>query len=271
MANDERPEEPNAAAPSSTADAPETAAVPDPDTTITAPASSDVAVSNPVASLAEKAIDADQEAESPPSNNTPALESSPTKPSLSKGLQSLASALPDLISSTSHSEIWGVTLADAADHIPTRIILQKYLNANDGDVGKAKDQLKKTLEWRAKTKPLELLERTFNKSKFGELGYVTVYERDRSAEAGDGAGAEDKEIFTWNIYGCVKDIDHTFGDLDEYRALAPSMSSQALLLWSLADRRSVCVQLHILAGDANGIGPPPPVPLHRNGAHHDGL
>ncbi|KAL2186173.1 CRAL/TRIO domain-containing protein, partial [Thermothelomyces heterothallicus CBS 203.75] len=109
-----------------------------------------------------------------------------------------------------HPEIWGVTLADPSSHVPTRIVLQKYLNANDGDLAKAKDQLTKTLEWRAKTKPLELVKKVFSKAKFDGLGYVTRYLEDGSGEP------EGKEVFTWNIYGGVKSIEETFGKLDEF-------------------------------------------------------
>ncbi len=79
-------------------------------------------------------------------------------------------------------------------------MLQKYLNANDGDVAKAKDQLAKTLDWRAQMQPLELLKKEFDKARFEGLGYVTTYGSD---------------VFTWNIYGGVKSIDETFGNLDE--------------------------------------------------------
>ena len=71
---------------------------------------------------------------------------------------------------------------------------------------KAKDQLTKTLEWRASTKPLELLTTAFPKAKYDGLGYVTIY--------GDGGQAENKEVFTWNIYGIVRDMEKTFGDKD---------------------------------------------------------
>ncbi|KAK4243836.1 CRAL-TRIO domain-containing protein [Corynascus novoguineensis] len=109
-----------------------------------------------------------------------------------------------------HPEIWGVTLSDPSSHVPTRIVLQKYLNANDGDLGKAKDQLTKTLEWRARTKPLELVNKVFSKAKFDGLGYVTCYQDDGSNEP------ESKEVFTWNIYGSVKSIEETFGKLNEF-------------------------------------------------------
>jgi len=114
-----------------------------------------------------------------------------------------------LAQSIGHPEIWGVNLADPATHVPTQIILQKYLNANDGDLAKAKDQLQKTLEWRAKTKPLELINKTFSKAKFEGLGYVTTYTEEGSSDP------EGKEVFTWNIYGATKSIEKTFGKLDE--------------------------------------------------------
>lgn len=115
-----------------------------------------------------------------------------------------------LAKANGHPEIWGVTLADPESHIPTRVVLQKYLNANDGDLAKAEDQLTKTLEWRAQTKPLELTKKVFSKVKFDGLGYVTKY-----LEQGETAEPEGKEVFTWNIYGGVKSIDETFGNLEE--------------------------------------------------------
>ena len=109
-----------------------------------------------------------------------------------------------------HPEIWGVTLADPDTHVPSQIVFQKYLNANDGDVSKATEQLIKTLEWRANMKPLDLLKKAYNRTKFGSLGYVTTY------VAGDAtADPEAKEVFNWNIYGAVKSIDETFGNLEE--------------------------------------------------------
>ncbi|KAL2016214.1 hypothetical protein VTK56DRAFT_4071 [Thermocarpiscus australiensis] len=115
-----------------------------------------------------------------------------------------------LAEASGHPEIWGVTLADPDSHVPTQIVLQKFLNANDGDLEKAKNQLTETLNWRAKNRPLELVKKTFSKAKFEGLGYVTVYVQEGSTEP-DG-----KEVFTWNIYGAVKDMDQTFGDLAEF-------------------------------------------------------
>lgn len=108
-----------------------------------------------------------------------------------------------------HPEIWGVTLTNPSEHIPSQIILQKYLNANDQDVIRALDQLSRTLAWRAKMKPLELLRRRFSPAKFKGLGFVSKY-------GDDSATPERTEVFTWNIYGGVKSVDETFGDLEEY-------------------------------------------------------
>ena len=53
-------------------------------------------------------------------------------------------------------------------------------------------------------KPLELVNKVYPKSKFEGLGFVTAY------TSGDA-----KEVITWNIYGGVKSIEETFGDLEE--------------------------------------------------------
>jgi hypothetical protein len=120
----------------------------------------------------------------------------------------------DVAQAHSHPEIWGVTLADPETHVPTQIVLQKYLNANDGDFDNAKSQLIKTLDWRAKMQPLELLKKPFSKTKFGSLGFVTTYEVSATGSAESESSSE--EIFNWNIYGGVNSIDETFGDLGQY-------------------------------------------------------
>lgn len=159
----------------------------------------------------------------------------------------------------SHPEIWGVTLEDPAAHVPSQIIFQKYLNANDGDVVKAKDQLTKTLDWRAKTKPLDLVKQSFSKTKFGGLGYVTKYGSDE-AESTD---PEAREIFTWNIYGGVKDIDETFGKLEEYALFSPGLVMRHAVYMHLT-----CEQVHQLACCAHGASPARLVHLDCHQADH---
>ncbi|KAK7913832.1 hypothetical protein PG985_011535 [Apiospora marii] len=117
-----------------------------------------------------------------------------------------------------HPEIWGVVLQDPAHHVPSQIVFQKYLNANDGVLAKAKEQLTKTLEWRAQTKPLDLTKQAWSQAKFDKLGYVTTYCRDENdaSSSQQGDGAEGKEVFTWNVYGNVQDMNATFGERDEF-------------------------------------------------------
>lgn len=105
-----------------------------------------------------------------------------------------------MISSTNHSEMWGVELTDPSISTPTQVILQKYLNANDQDVARAKDQLTKSLAWRAKMKPLELTKAKHSREKFSGLGYVTVYQGVEKSYEGyhkKPTAPESKEIFTW--------------------------------------------------------------------------
>ncbi|TGJ88348.1 hypothetical protein E0Z10_g461 [Xylaria hypoxylon] len=180
------------------------------------------------------------EAVAVPTSTTPAPQAEPEKPAAQAPAQAQETSeflsdepttpLQELWATAKaheHPEIWGVTLADPATHIPSQIVLQKYLNANDGDVVKAKDQLTKTLDWRKKTQPLDLIKQTFSKEKFGGLGYVTIH----SAEGDETNNA--REIFTWNVYGNVKSIDVTFGDLDEFINWRVALMEQAVQELSL--------------------------------------
>ncbi|KAK0648957.1 CRAL-TRIO domain-containing protein [Cercophora newfieldiana] len=129
-----------------------------------------------------------------------------------------------------HPEIWGVTLSDPETHVPSQIVLQKYLNANDGDLVKAEDQLVKTLEWRAKLQPLDLVKKVFNKTKFDGLGFVTTH----TADGATSVEPEGKEIFTWNIYGGVKSIEETFGNVEEFIEWRVALMELALQELSIA-------------------------------------
>lgn len=123
-----------------------------------------------------------------------------------------------------HGEVWGVQLSDPEHHVPSQIIFQKYLNANDGDVAKAKEQLKSTLDYRAKMDVPKLVAKLYSKDKFGGLGYITIYD-------GDMASPDTREVFTWNIYGNVKDIQKSFGDMDafiEWRVALMELAMQSL-------------------------------------------
>lgn len=131
--------------------------------------------------------------------------------------------VPEILKEVGHDEMWGVKLVSpASSHIPTGIVLQKFLNANDGDVAKAVDQFKGALAFRKEKKPRELLTKKFSAHKFADLGAVTVY-------ASPSKGSPVPEVFTWNLYGNVKGkMDAVFVPLDEYG------NHQFSFLWSAA-------------------------------------
>lgn len=132
-------------------------------------------------------------------------EAATEKKQLETPLSKLFGELPKTIVDAEHDEMWGVKLGDASN-VPTTIILQKFLRANNDDGAKAKAQLLEALKWRKQMNPLKLLEEVeHNKEKFGSLGYVTAYNTTDTQ----------KEIITWNIYGAVKDIKGTFDNVDE--------------------------------------------------------
>lgn len=117
--------------------------------------------------------------------------------------------LPEILKDVEHDEMWGVKLVTpVSTHVPTQIVLQKFLNANDGELAQAIDQFKGALKFRKEKKPLELVKKTFNAKKFADLGAVTVYPV---------KGSTVPEVFTWNLYGNVKGkIEEVFVPLDEY-------------------------------------------------------
>jgi hypothetical protein len=139
-----------------------------------------------------------------------------TPPSADNPLSQLFAELPEIIKEADYKEMWGVELSDAS-HVPTSIVLEKFIRANTKDVVKAKTQLIEALKWRKKMEPTKLLAETeFSAAKFGGLGYVTVYPKTESHE---------KEIVTWNIYGGVKDKQETFGNVEEYARYLVLVSS----------------------------------------------
>lgn len=116
--------------------------------------------------------------------------------------------LPEILKEVGHNEMWGVKLiSPASSHIPTGIVIQKFLNANDGDLTKAIEQFTEALKFRKEKNPLDLVTKTFNANKFSDLGAVTVYSVKDSPVP---------EVFTWNLYGNVKGkMDEVFVPLDE--------------------------------------------------------
>ncbi|KAF4924384.1 Phosphatidylinositol transfer protein sfh5 [Colletotrichum viniferum] len=203
-------------------DTPAAAAAPAAAAGASAPAA-DAAAAAPTAPAAAAAPEAQQQ-KTEDAAPAPAAQATETKPEEKKeekpaaaaaekpaeekktSLASLFEKLPGILEAAKHKEMWGVQLSDNT-HVPTTVVLQKFLRANDDDVAKAADQLQKALEWRRDTNPGKLLDDvSFDKKKFDELGYVTTHK-----------DTEGKEIIiTWNIYGAVKDKQATFGNVDEF-------------------------------------------------------
>ncbi|KAF3006273.1 Non-classical phosphatidylinositol transfer protein (PITP) [Neopestalotiopsis sp. 37M] len=177
------------------------------------------------AETSDKAAEPVAAAAATPATTEKAAEEKPEAPVAQETTATPLQQLWATAKTNGHPEIWGVTLADPDTHVPSQIVFQKFLNANDGDVAKAKDQLTKTLEWRAKEKPLDSLTKKFSKEKFDGLGYVTSY---------GGETPETKEVFTWNVYGATKSMETTFGNVDEFIAWRAALMELALQELSLS-------------------------------------
>lgn len=115
-----------------------------------------------------------------------------------------------LVKQAEHSEVYGIQLTKS-NPFHTKLILQKFLRANQNDLDKAKQQLLETLKWRKEFDPVKAMSESFNKARFGGLGYVLEVE-------GVPESKNAKDIATFNIYGAVKDKKQTFGELDRYVA-----------------------------------------------------
>lgn len=143
----------------------------------------------------------------PTTEATKSEEQTLEKPAYLSNIPSLSEffdRLPDIIAKVGYNEMWGVSLKDRSD-IPTVNVLIKFLRANEGNLEAAEEQLGRALAWRRDTKPLELIESgRYSASKYHGLGYLTTYEQDGRPL-----------VFTWNIYGAVKDVNSTFADSDE--------------------------------------------------------
>ncbi|MCJ1448470.1 MAG: Non-classical phosphatidylinositol transfer protein (PITP) [Stictis urceolatum] len=125
-------------------------------------------------------------------------------------LPELESQLPTLISTASHSEIWGISLSLPS---PQRtLVLKKYLTAHKTPTATSAALLA-TLEWRKSFKPGSCITESHDQSKFGALGFMTTVDpglcSDGLVKAGGGGR---RAVVTWNIYGAVRDHKSTFGD-----------------------------------------------------------
>lgn len=163
-------------------------------------------------------VDKEPETETNKSVAPAAEEAAPPKPKTP--FEEFDAKLPEILKEVGHDEMWGVKLVSpASSHVPTGIVIQKFLNANEGNLAPALDQFTGALKFRKEKKPLELVAQTFSAHKFADLGAVTVYPVKDSALP---------EVFTWNLYGNVKGkMDEVFVPLDEF---VPSITADHVFL-----------------------------------------
>ncbi|EDN02693.1 CRAL/TRIO domain-containing protein [Histoplasma capsulatum] len=202
------------------------------------PAAATAPTADPITSAQPPDVDAIEAQKDGQKKNGPGSENKPDEtpvdtrpeylsknPALSEFFEKLAS----ILKKADHNEMWGVTLKDS-DDVPTVNVLIKFLRANEGNVKLAEEQLRKALEWRKKMNPLALAEKaTYSSSKFQGLGYVANY-KDQN---------QGKVVFTWNIYGSVKDANRTFGDVDEFIKWRVALMEMAVKDLKLSEATSV--------------------------------
>ncbi|KAL4964454.1 CRAL/TRIO domain protein [Aspergillus stella-maris] len=150
----------------------------------------------------------------------------PSKPEYftkTPALEQLFERLPTILSTAGHSEMWGVPLKHDTADISTINVLIKFLRANGGNAKPAEEQLSKALTWRKENDPTALVKKTYDSDKFAGLGYLTQYQREGKSDL----------IVTWNIYGAVKKVEATFGDVNafiQWRAALMELAVQELKL-----------------------------------------
>jgi hypothetical protein len=165
-------------------------------------------------SLADKenaALSSEEDATPPaPSTTTDTVQPTkgpfwPTTP-VDHPLTKFYTSFEALVAEAQHAEVYGITLSTSSP-FHTKLILQKFLRANQNDVEKAKQQLLETLKWRKEFDPVKAAGESYSKERFGGLGYVLEVE--------GVPGSENKrDVATFNIYGAVKDKKGTFGNLE---------------------------------------------------------
>jgi hypothetical protein len=149
-------------------------------------------------------------------------ETSPDHP-----LTKLYNAFEALAAEAQHAEVYGIELTKS-NAFHTKLILQKFLRANQNDLEKAKQQLLETLKWRKSFDPTKAASESFDKSRFGGLGYVLEVE-------GVPESPNTRDVVTFNIYGAVKDKKATFGDLEGFLRWRVGLMEKSVMKLSLKD------------------------------------
>lgn len=145
----------------------------------------------------------------------PAASKEDTKPSptwpetpAEHNLTKFFSQVEALTSEATYNEVYGIALSPT-NEFHTKLILQKFLRANQGDLEKAKQQLLDTLKWRKEFDPVKAAGETFEKTRFEGLGWILRVQ-------GVPDSTNESDVVTFNIYGAVKDNKKTFGDIDAF-------------------------------------------------------
>jgi len=87
--------------------------------------------------------------------------------------------LQNLMRELAHHEVWGINLVDDnIKHLPTRLVLAKFLQASNNDTEEALKRLRSTMIWRKRTKPRELMTHVYCHEKFAGIGFVHNHEDD---------------------------------------------------------------------------------------------
>ncbi|KAH8732284.1 phosphatidylinositol transfer protein SFH5 [Phaeosphaeriaceae sp. PMI808] len=135
----------------------------------------------------------------------------------------------ELVAEAQHAEVYGVQLSKT-DPFHTKLILQKFLRANQNDLDKAKQQLLDTLKWRKEFDPVKAAGETFDKARFGGLGYVLEVE-------GVPESKNTKDIATFNIYGAVLDKKATFADIEGFLRWRVGLMEKSVQKLNLKDAK----------------------------------
>ena len=148
-------------------------------------------------------------APTPAATADPAATAGPTWPETAADhpLTRFYDAFEELVKQAEHNEVYGIELSKS-NAFHTKLILQKFLRANQNDFEKAKQQLLETLRWRKEFDPVKAVGESVDRAKFDGLGYIIEV---------DGVPGSDnkKDVVTFNVYGAVKDNKATFGNLEE--------------------------------------------------------
>lgn len=118
--------------------------------------------------------------------------------------EQLSDRVTNLVSVVDHGEMWGINLRAKDCHsIPYRIVMEKFLRANDHDVEKAAEHFERALRWRKQVEPRRALQAVYKPELFKGVGNISRHVRPTMPDL----------FITWNRYGCAEDQADTFGDV----------------------------------------------------------